>query len=395
MDQPLSILHVLTSLAPRYGGPPRIAECCAALASLGHHVELVSTALDGPRNLAVPAGVPVERDGFVATAFPVPALRRWALSPGLGGWLWRNVSRFDVVHLHGVYGFTTTAGARACRYRRVPYVMQPHGAFTAYHRGYHRIRKRLYEFIIEASNVRAATTIRWESERERNEGVAAGWPSGVLVPQGIWLPDPPKASERRQDMVAFLGRLSKKKGADIVIDAFARVLAGRPNSRLRIAGPDQDVCAAALRRHAETLGISDRVQFDGLLVGAAKDQLLREASVFAFPSADESFGVATIEAMAYGAPVVVTASGTPFHAEFVTSDAAIVCERDPQSVADALLRVLGSQDLASRLARNGRSLVADRFTWGAVAGALEAVYRKVLSTHSLAAEGVAASVEGS
>lgn len=390
--KPLSLLHVVPSLARRYGGPPRIAECCAALAALGNHVELVSTTLDGPDDLDIAPGVPIERDGYVATAFPVPSLRGWAFSPSLARWLWRNVSRFDVVHVHGVYGFTTVAAARACRHRAVPYIMQPHGALTTYHRRHHWLRKRPYEWLIERSSMRAAAAIRWESERERQEGVEAGWPHGILVPSGVWLPDMPEETKRRSNVIAFLGRLSKKKGIDIVVEAFARVAADRPDVELRIAGPDQDVRAVSLKRRAEDLGLGHRVRFEGLVDGPAKDRLFHEASVFALPSADESFGAVAVEAMAHCAPVVIT-TGTPFHADLKLADAALVCDRNPQALADALLRILEDRELAERLGRNGRSFVSTNFRWEVVATSLNVAYHKLVADRSPLARRLATGVE--
>ncbi len=250
----LSILHVLGSRAPRYGGPPRMAELCAALGALGHQVELASTTLDGPYDLCVPTGVAAEEDGFSAIVFPVAHPRGYTFSPSLSRWLWRNIGRFDIVHVHGIYLFVTLAVARICRARGMPYVMHPHGALTAYHRAHNSGRKRVYELALERSHARHAATLIWESERERAEAVDAGWPEGSVVWSGVHVPTLDPDAVRRRGEIVFLGRVSAKKGVDTLVEAFARVVAVRSDARLRIIGPDEDVAVGRSRAVRRSLG---------------------------------------------------------------------------------------------------------------------------------------------
>lgn len=383
---PLSILHVIASLAPRYGGPAKVAELCAALAARGNHVEVVSTSIDGPHDLDVPLGVPLEREGFVSTVFPVRRPRTTAFSPPLAMWLQARVATFDVVHVHGLYLFPTLAACHYCRARQVPYVFQPHGGLNAYHRGHHRGRKALYEALFERRNLRAAATIRYDSLHEQRDGLAAGFAAGVIVPPGSPVPDEVDESRRRPGLVAFLGRLSEKKGLDILLEAFAAVAADRPGARLRIAGPDDEGIGERLLARARELGLADRVALEGLVTDDAKARLLAEASVVALPSADESFGAAVTEAMAYATPVVLT-RGVPIHADIAAADAGLVVERNAGAVAEGLRILLDDRRRASVLGRNGRALVAERWSWEAVARDVEGVYRDVVTGGGVLVEG--------
>ena len=391
-EQPLSILHVLTSRAPRYGGPPRMAELCTALGGLGHHVELVSTTLDGPDDLAVPTGVAIQEEGFVSTAFPVVTPRSYTFSPSLVRWLWRNVERFDVVHVHSVYLFTTFAAARISAAKRVPYVWHPHGALTDHHRPRHRRRKAVYERLIEWPNARGAAGAVWESEREQVEAVEAGWPVGSVVWSGAWVPQLDRDAERRPDEVVFLGRLAEKKGVDLLVEAFARVAAIRPGARLRFVGPDDGGRAAALAARAEALGVRDRVSFEGFVGGERKKDALQRAAVHVLPSADESFGAAAIEAMAYATPVVLT-KAFPFWEEACRHDACVVVDRDPASIADGILSLLNDRSRARTVGENGHAFVADRFSWERIACELTRLYTDAVARSNALREPSARAVE--
>ena len=350
-----------------------MAELCAALGALGHQVELASTTLDGPYDLCVPTGVAAEEDGFSAIVFPVAHPRGYTFSPSLSRWLWRNIGRFDIVHVHGIYLFVTLAVARICRARGVPYVMHPHGALTAYHRAHNSGRKRVYELALERSHARHAATLIWESERERAEAVDAGWPEGSVVWSGVHVPTLDPDAVRRRGEIVFLGRVSAKKGVDTLVEAFARVVAVRSDARLRIIGPDEDGRSRALARRAAELGIADHIAFEGIALGEQKDDALRRAWLHVLPSADESFGAAAVEALAYATPVVLTRA-FPFADELERGGGCVLVDREPASVADGMLRLLVDEQWARRAGRNGRSFVAERFSWSVIARQLAEVY---------------------
>ncbi len=350
-----------------------MAELCTALSDLGHHVELVSTTLDGSEDLDVPTEVAVLEGGFLATAFPVRYPRRYTFSPALARWLWRNATRFDVVHIHSVYLFTTFAAATVCRVRSVPYVLHPHGALTAYHRARHRGRKWLYERAIDRPIARCAGTVIWESDREQSEAAATGWPAGSVVWSGVWIPVLSEEDARREGEVVFLGRLAEKKGVDLLIEAFPLVLESHPDAYLRIIGPGEDGKAAALASRAAELGIVDRVTFEGALHGEEKDDALRRASMHIIPSADESFGASAIEAMAYATPVVLTRA-FPFHEELEAKEGCVVAERTPDAIAEGISMLLTDRRQAREIGERGRAFVAERFPWHVIAGQFEHLY---------------------
>jgi glycosyltransferase involved in cell wall biosynthesis len=125
----------------------------------------------------------------------------------------------------------------------------------------------------------------------------------------------PIAQQTGPYTVSALGELTPRKNYGLLVQAFANAeLPG--DSRLVIGGSGPE--AARLVSLAEQLGIADRVRLLGELDRAGVTRLLREAAIFAHPSNSESFGVVVIEALAFGIPVVATASGGP--EDIITSD---------------------------------------------------------------------------
>ena len=374
-ERPLSILHIIASLAPGYGGPAKVAELCEALAARGHRVEVATTNIFDPD---VPTGVRVERRGFAVTHFRVRRPRTTATAPGLVPWLRRHVREFDLAHIHGIYWFPTLVSAIAARHARVPYVHQPHGALTAYHRAHHVGRKAVYEALFERRNLRLAASVRYDSERERQDALARGFPDGAVIPPGTPMPPPGSSDDRVGGRILFLGRISAKKGVDVLLDALPLVISAVPAAHLVVAGPDDERLGNQLRERANALRIGERVTFVGLVTGDTKIDLLRTASVLVAPSIDESFGATVTEALAVETPVIIS-RGIPIHEQIEREAAGLVVDRTPQAVAAGITRILTDAMLAATLGKNGRLLVETEYSWDEIARRIEELYLEVLS----------------
>jgi glycosyltransferase involved in cell wall biosynthesis len=103
----------------------------------------------------------------------------------------------------------------------------------------------------------------------------------------------------------FLGRIHRKKGCDLLIDAFAKVANSDPDLHLVIAGPDQQLWSGKLRQTVEAAKLTSRVHWPGMLKGDAKWGSLFASEAFVLPSHQENFGIAVAEALACGRPVLL------------------------------------------------------------------------------------------
>jgi glycosyltransferase involved in cell wall biosynthesis len=394
----MRILHVIGGVAPRYGGPSAaLPALCRAVMDRGHHVEVFTTDIDGPGRLPLPTGRPILWHGVSTTVFPVRRPRAYALAPALGLAL-RRVDEFDVVHIHSLYRFHTLAATFWCRRRGVPYVLRPHGSLNPYHRATRRTQKAVYELLVERRNLDRAAAIHCTSQAEADAVMALGVrapvavvPLPVEVSRYAWRTGPhlqarsggPALHGRR--LVTFLGRITPKKGADVLVDALARIAPDFPDVVLAIAGPDGGHLGEVLAR-VQAHGLTERVHVLGLVTGDEKVALLQASTVVALPSLDENFALSVAEALAAGTPVVVS-PGVALHREIAAAGAGLVAPRAAESVARALARLLSEPALAARCSANGRALAARLFAPEQVGEQLEALYRAVQSNRTAQQEG--------
>jgi len=186
-----------------------------------------------------------------------------------------------------------------------------------------------------------------------------------VVPHGVH--PPPPSQQPREKLVLFVGALQTRKNLVRLIEAFEAM---PPDWRLVLAGAPSGFGAEAIleRVHA-------RIEVTGYLPAPQLEQLYARASIFAFPSLDEGFGIPVLEAMAHGLPVITSnCSALPE----VAGDAALLV--DPRSSADiaaALTRLAMDADLREQLAARGRER-AKMFSWEQAVTATYSVYRELL-----------------
>jgi N-acetyl-alpha-D-glucosaminyl L-malate synthase BshA len=176
-----------------------------------------------------------------------------------------------------------------------------------------------------------------------------------------------------EKVVVHMSNFRPVKRADAVIEVFVRLHARLP-ARLLLVGEGPDLDGAL--RLARELGVADAVT----ALGEQDDvvSLLSVADLFLLPSVQESFGLAALEAMACGVPVVASrVGGLPE----VVADGECGFLHPPDDLggmADSAVRILGDPELHERMARAGRRLVCTRFSEAKVVPRYEAFYETIL-----------------
>jgi glycosyltransferase involved in cell wall biosynthesis len=146
-----------------------------------------------------------------------------------------------------------------------------------------------------------------------------------------------------------------------------------PTAALVIAGEDDSPLIHNLRRLSSELGIEGSVFWPGFLSGSAKVAALADADVFVLPSYSENFGMAPVEAMSFGLPVVVT-DQVGIHREISRDRAGIVTPPSVEPLASALVLLLQDDALRSEMARNALRLAASHYSVEAVTSQLLDLY---------------------
>ena len=179
-------------------------------------------------------------------------------------------------------------------------------------------------------------------------------------------------------LLLALAALVWRKGLDLLLDAMANLApdAGAPQLWIAGSGPDR----GALERQARSLGLEGRVRFLGWRDDTA--DLLAACEVLVLPSRREGLGVAALEAMAAGRPVVATRVGGLDDAVVPGRTGILVPPDDTAALADALRQLLVDPELRARLGAEGPRRVAEGFLAEQMVEAYGSLYEEVLSERS-------------
>lgn len=368
-----------------------VGALAVALAQRGHEV-VVHTRRDDP-DLPdsvpfapgvtvehVPAGPrrPIPKDDMLPhmDAFAAHLARRWLMrSPDIvHGHFWMSgLAALGGGREHGILVVQTfhALGSVKRRYQKEADTSPP---------GRIRLESRVGR---EATAVIATCT---DEVRELSDyGVPAG--NVFVVPCGVttelFRPDGPVAARDgdRARIVTF-GRLVPRKGVDTIIEAVRHV----PGAELVIAGGpdraalDRDPEGRRLIELARDCGVADRVTFLGQVAHDDMPELMRSADVAVSVPWYEPFGIAPVEAMACGVPVVASAVGGHLDTVLDGVTGLHVPPRRPGALAQRLRLLLGDADLRRSLGAAAARHADGRYSWDRIAAETEAVYERVIAT---------------
>ncbi|MGG2201584.1 glycosyltransferase [Paenibacillus validus] len=386
----MRILHVISNLAPRYGGPVKaVLEMSKALANLGHEVRIFTTDQDGDDRLSVPLFEPVVKDGVEITYFPVQKPNFWSTSMPLANALKEEIPKNDIVHIHALYMFHNFAAGHYCRKYKVPYIVCPHGSLDPFIYKRHRNRKRLLEFLFEKRNFKHAAALHFITEEEMNLAKPVSYETkGMVVPLGLDLAEfqnmPEQGAFRNRyeqlkgkKIILFFGRLNYKKGLDLLVNAFSVVIKDHPDAALVITGPDNESYGEQVKRWVLDKKLSDHVIFTGMLRDQDKLAVLQDADVFVLPSYSENFGIAVIESLICKTPVIIS-DKVNICKEIEDNGAGLITQCNEESVADRIRTLLEDSDLRNTMGKNGEEMVRKYFHWDQIGQSLENEYNNVI-----------------
>lgn len=375
------VLHVIPSIADRYGGPSAaVLGMSRALIAAGTPVVIATTDADGAQRLPQPLGEVVDYRGVPTIMFTRQWSEAYKWSPALASWLRGKVRGFDVVHVHAVFSHASIAAGRACRAAHVPYIVRPLGTLDPWSLDRRAWRKRVLLACGGRRLLRSATAIHYTTAGEQRlaEERLPFLRHGVVAPLGVddgLFTD--SSSPTREHTLLALSRLDVKKGFDLLIEAFHAATADGPLAdwRLVMAGDGDPAYVAFLRELARRGPASKRISFTGWVDSTARAAALRSASLFALPSHQENFGVAVVEAMAAGVPVIVT-PGVNLAADIQSAGAGWMTHQTSDALTATLRLAMTDAPERSRRGDNARRF-AEQFRWQHVAIRLQQLYEDV------------------
>jgi glycosyltransferase involved in cell wall biosynthesis len=347
----MNLLHVINDMDSKQGGVSQaVRTIIVGLTAEGVHSEVACLdTSDAPWNKA---------DSFPVHALG-PGRGPWSYSSKLIPWLLDNLSRFDVVVLHGLWLYQSYALGRALHRLKVmkqgtdpgeinlpQLFIMPHGMLDPYFqraagRRLKAWRNQLYWQLIESDVVNQAGGLFFTCETER---LLAHEPFSPYKPKcevvvGLGVEKPPIYSSAMRDAftalcpelqnrpyLLFLSRIHEKKGVDLLLKAFAHTIRDlaipksltsaselaetdeKPSQApvLVIAGPGIDTSYGQLVYQLAAKLPKSTVLFPGMLTGDAKWAALYGCEAFVLPSHQENFGIAVVEALACCKPVLIS-----------------------------------------------------------------------------------------
>ena len=311
----MRILHIISSVNPTGGGPiEAMNQFSLMMGKSGHHSEVASL-------------YPPEAPHVKHSPLPVHALgpghSHYSFSARFVPWLDANRGNYDVAVVHGIWQFHSFGTWRALHNSSTPYVIFTHGMLDPWFKKRYplkHIKKWMFWPWSDYRVLRDAHAVLFTCEEERTLARHSFWLyrcNEAIVGYGI--PGPPGNPERElleffnrypelrgKKLALFISRIHPKKGCDLLIEAFSKILAPHADWHLVIAGPDQVGLQRELSGRAEQLGIKSRITWTGMISGALKWGAIRAAEIFVLPSHQENFGIVVAEALAAGVPALIS-----------------------------------------------------------------------------------------
>jgi glycosyltransferase involved in cell wall biosynthesis len=377
----MKILHIVPGLRPAAGGPSRaIPALCSALSKYGQQVEIYAFSQYGSRPKP-----------FLENVVPVryfEPLRSTSEFPTFTFYreLSRNIKRFDIVHLHGIWNPAITVATHVCRSHGKSYVLTPMGMLRKVARQRRSLKKTLYLRVFDQRTISFAKAVVTFTQLEADEAVFSGVsPHLQIIPNGIdtaaventkngcFIKKFPVLSSKA--IVLFLGRLHWSKNLLLQFEAMRSVLKKRPEAVWVLVGPD-DGEWAKLRQVIQDHGLESRVLWTGLLNQKECFEALKDSQLSLLTSRHEGHSMAMNEALALGVPIVLTKS-VGFD-QVSRSGAGLVVPERAEDIANAVLRILSEPEIAKGMRAAGPALVRERYTWAAVASQHLELYQKIL-----------------
>jgi glycosyltransferase involved in cell wall biosynthesis len=387
----MKILHVVGTYIPgwRAGGPIKsVSTLCSKLAERGHDVTVFTTNLDGTNVLDVPTDKTVLIDG-VKVNYYKGRIPSYAFSVPLAKALKKNVDKFDLIHIHSIFYWPTLIASYYGKKHGVPYIITPRGMLDPACWNGTRLKKMLYGFLIEKFNFSGSGLLHFTSEREMKNSYLFGLnlpfrvvPNGIRPEDFFRMPEAQTFFEKYPDLkgktiILFLARLNRIKGIDILSKAYGKLARERDDVHLVIAGPDQEGYGEKVKSWFKAEGVFKRVTFTGMLNSNEKLHAFAASDVFVLPSYSENFGMAVVEAMAAGVPVVIS-NRVGIHKEVEQNRAGIIVETVPESIYSGIKKLLDSPVIRGELIINGKRLVEDYYDINRVADMMIISYKEVI-----------------
>lgn len=343
----MRLLHCVHSCNPEGGGVwEAVNQFAQSHQSRGHEVQIAT--LDDPHS-------PWCNNNNVNLRALGPT-RGYGFSLKFQKWLRSNAQEYDCVVVHGLWQYHGYAVMKSCSELEVPYFVYPHGMLDPWFKYSNRlkhIKKLCYWKLVEHRVLGNASGVIFTCEEEKRLAYGTFKPFNCrpfVAPLGVREVNGNANDQsnlfydtypqlREKSYILFLGRIHPKKGLDLLFEALLNIDQYIPD--LVIAGPVDDYAyQKSFDKFIEGIRAKQndwQCEWVGMLSGDTKWGALRSADVFVLPSHQENFGIAVVEALSVGTPVLITQK-VNIYREILESEAGYAAEDSITGIKDMMVK---------------------------------------------------------
>lgn len=395
----MRILCVIPAYWPAFqlGGPIfSVHNLNKALVKKGIDVSVYTT--NAGLTQAIPFNQEIDVDGVKVTYFTFTRFFEylgttgWQFSLPMTAALKRNLRLFDVIYIVAIWNYPIAIAAHYCRRYKKPYIISPRGLLYPYAAGRKFWKKWPYYQLVTKKALQGAGAIHYTTsdESEKCHSVLGLKNKAMVIPNGIDLYEfkdlPGKEKLKHhfpvledKKVILFLGRINWKKGLDILIRAYSALAKERSDVHLLIVGNDEAGYLRKVKRWVRSYGLEWRVTFTGMLTGQKKLEVYAGSDIFVLASYSENFGIAVVEAMVCGLPVIIS-NQVGIHKEISRFEAGVIIDTNAQQLTKAMENLLDNPQLRKKMSENGRRLANERFRLDVIADDMVGMYEDIASS---------------
>lgn len=374
----MKVLHTIGGFGAKSGGT---SSCTYSLLSAIHDIDS-SIQIDILTPEANNPSDPLMGNGEQwIKAVPYDYKTPLALSRNMTNWL--QESDYQLYHTNGLWMHINHATCALARFRKLPYVITPHGMLYPETLARSAWKKWPMRKLWFDRDVMKASALHATCETEMQHLRTFGYRGPIaLIGNPVDVPDYTSAMAESHTCshdgilrLGFLGRLHPRKQVHNLLQGAA--LSKIPDLEINIIGKGDDAYEQFLRNEAKRLGIADRVKFLGFLNGREKfEQLARLDGLFV-PSDMENFGMIIPEALIVGTPVM-SSLGTPWQT-LNKERCGWWADASPQSIADVIFDLSSrTPDELKAMGQRGRDYILSTYASDKVASQMLLLYRWLL-----------------
>ena len=299
--------------------------------------------------------------------------------------VWKDIKEADIVHVQAIFNTPTPISLLYAKLFKKPIILSPRGSLGNWCVDNGSKFKNLWlDYLLKP----LVKNVHWHAtaEQEKNE-ILSIYPDAKvsIIPNGIeydkfqkfnvmnkkeYLQKYTQKTFDPEKIIISMGRIQKKKGFDILIDSFSKILDVYSDSILLIAGDDEGE-QEALEKQIQQLKLENKVYFIGSISGQDKIDFLANADLFVLPSHNENFGNVYVESLAAGTPIIAS-TGTPW-SEVQKYDCGAWVNNSAEETTNAMLEVL--QKDREKMRNNSKEL-AKKYDWKFIAKEFKNLYEE-------------------